>query len=347
MDAIVMREFGGPEVLGLARVPVPEPRPGEVRVRVEAVTVNSTRDVLTRSGTGAFSPFVTLPHVLGAEHAGWVDAVGDGVGPDLVGRRVAVHSAYYCGRCAACADGVEGACAALELLGVHRQGSYAEYAIARARGLYEMPDDLSFVDAAALLTSGPVAFAQVRASHIAEGDVVVVPGISGALGSMVALLAGRRGARVIGLARDVPRARALPLKAEVVLDACASDLESRLREVCGPTGPAAVVDNICASPGWDACLAVLQPRGRVVISGTVGSGRAEIDTRRLYVKSQSVIGVRSCDVADQRAFWDMVLDGFRLPPDLIETFPLASAADAHREVERGAKRGSLVLTTAR
>jgi D-arabinose 1-dehydrogenase-like Zn-dependent alcohol dehydrogenase len=135
------------------------------------------------------------------------------------------------------------------------------------------------------------------------------------------------------------------LAAEAILDAGASDLEARLRAACGPAGATAVIDNICQSPGWDACLAVLRPRGRVVISGTVGSGRAEIDTRRLYINNQTLVGVRSCDIVDQDAFWELVRAGLRLPPGLVETFPLASAAEAHREVERGAKRGYFVLTT--
>jgi L-gulonate 5-dehydrogenase len=343
MEAVVMEEFGGPEVLAVTRVAVPEPAPGEVRVRVRAVTVNATRDVLTRSGAGAFSRFVEPPHILGAEHAGVVDAVGAGVDPELVGRRVAVHSAHYCGTCAACAEGAQSACAQLRLLGVHRQGSYAEYAVAAAEGVYELPEGLPFAEASALLTSGPVAHAQVRAAAVRAGATLVVSGVSGALGSMVALLAAARGVRVIGLARDVARAQALPLGAEAILDAGAGDLEERLREACGPAGAAAVIDNICRPPGWDACLAVLQPRGRVVISGTVGPGRVEIDTRRLYVNNQSLIGVRSCDVVDQDAFWAMVRSGFRLPPALVETFPLSAAAEAHRAVEDGRKRGSFVL----
>jgi D-arabinose 1-dehydrogenase-like Zn-dependent alcohol dehydrogenase len=346
MDAVVMGDFGGPEVLALARVPLPVPGPGEVLVRVEAVTINSTRDVLTRTGNGPFSRFVTPPHILGAEHAGWVDAVGERVDPSLVGRRVAVHSASYCGTCAGCADGVQADCSDLRLLGIHRQGSYAEYAVASAAGVYELPDDLSFVEATALLTSGPVAHAQVRAAAVAPGATLVVSGVSGALGSMVAQLASARGARVIGLARDVARAQALPLTADVILDATAGDLERRLRDTCGAAGASAVIDNICQSPGWDAALAVLGRRGRVVISGTFGSGRAVIDTRWLYLNNQSVLGVRSCDIVDQRDFWEMVRGGLRLPTGLIETFPLASAADAHRAVERGAKRGYFVLTTA-
>src|SRR3954452_21271682 len=131
MKAIVMSEFGDADVLHFDEVPTPTPEGGEVRIRVEAVAVARTKDVSARSGRPPFGPQITqFPHILGTEHAGTVDAVGPGVDRSVVGQRVGVSAVLSCGTCRACRHGREEACATFALLGVHRQGSYAEYVVA-------------------------------------------------------------------------------------------------------------------------------------------------------------------------------------------------------------------------
>jgi D-arabinose 1-dehydrogenase-like Zn-dependent alcohol dehydrogenase len=343
MQAVVMREFGGPEVLELANLPLPQPGPDEVRIRVEAVVVNNTRDVGTRSGSGPFSRFVSPPHILGGEHAGAVDAVGDGVDPGLEGERVVAHAPVPCGSCEFCVEGEDQACVSIGLIGIHRPGAYAEFAIAPVANLHRLPDGLSAADAVVLLTTGGVGLAQVQASGVGADDVLVVPGVTGALGSMVAELAARQGVRVVGLARDPARARAMPLAADTIIDALADDLADQLRSACGPGGAHAIIDNVCVPPIWDACLAVLRPRGRVVISGVIGSGNVEVNIRRLYLSNQSVVGVRTGNAATLDAFWRQVQDGFRVSREMITTFPLSSVADVHRQVEAGVKLGHYAL----
>ena len=345
MRAVVMGEFGTPDVLVAQDVARPEPAPGEVRIRVEAVVVNNTRDVLTRSGGHAFSRFVAPPHILGGEHAGEVDAVGAGVDPELVGDRVVASATLPCGECDFCLSGRDEACVRTELIGVHRQGAYSEYAIVPVGNVMALPEGLSAADAAVLMTTGPVGLAQVIAAGVGEGDVLIVPGVAGALGSMVAALAARRGVRVVGLARDVHRAQALPLAVEAIVDARADGLPDRLREACGAAGAHAVVDNVCVQPIWDADLAVLRTGGRVVISGQMGSGQIGFDPRRLYLSNHSIVGVRTGSRAMELAFWDEVRQGFRLPEGLVAAFPLADAAEVHRLVEAGGKAGHYVLVT--
>jgi D-arabinose 1-dehydrogenase-like Zn-dependent alcohol dehydrogenase len=345
MQAVVMREFGGPEVLELTELPIPQPGPGEVRTRVEAVVVNNTRDVGTRSGSGPFSRFVSPPHVLGGEHAGTIDAVGAGVDPGLVGKRVVANATVPCGSCEFCATGEDQACVSIGLIGIHQQGAYAEFAIAPAANLHLLPDGLSAVDAVVLLTTGGVGLAQVQASGVGAGDVLVVPGVAGALGSMVAELAARKGVRVVGLARDTAHAQAMPLAADAIVDALADDLADQLRSACGPGGAHAIIDNVCVPAIWEACVSVLRPRGRVVISGVIGAGDITINTRRLYLSNQSIIGVRTGNTATLNGFWSEVEDGFRLPAEMITTFALTSVEDVHRQVEAGVKLGHYALET--
>lgn len=339
-----MRDFGGPEVLELREMARPEPGPDEVLIEVSATIVNSTRDVLTRTGGHAFSRFVTPPHILGGEHAGRVAAVGEGVNPGLLGASVAVAAAIPCGRCEWCLAGADQVCAAPQLIGVHRAGAYAEFALAPTANVLPVPDGLSAAQAAALATTGPVGLAQVDAAEVGDGDVVIVPGVAGALGSMLAALCTRRGARVVGLARHPIQARQMPLDVAEIVDAGASDLSAALTEACGPAGAQAVIDNICVPHIWDACLSVLRPGGRVVISGATGSGPVSIDPRRLYLANHSILGVRTGGQRSVRAFWTEVERGFRLPDALVEVFPLAEAATVHGLVQAGGKHGHFVLS---
>lgn len=345
MRAVVMRDFGDPGVLELQKIPRPEPGPGEARIRVEAVALNNTRDVLTRTGRHPFSSSVTPPHILGGEHAGTVDALGEGVEAGWLGRRVAVAAAIPCGRCPFCLAGHDEACVRSEVIGIHRPGAYAEFVTVPMTNVHRLPDDVSSVDAAVLMTTGPVGLAQVNAAELGEGDVLVVPGIGGALGSMVAALAARRGVRVVGLERDVQRLASLALPAAEILDATAENLEDQLRDACGAGGAQAVIDNLGLRHIWDACLAVLGPRGRVVISGAIGDGPVSVHLRRLYVGSQSIIGLRTGNLRAVAEFWSEVQKGFRLPGGLVESFALWNAAGVHGGVEAGQKVGHYALTT--
>lgn len=148
MDAVVMHRFGPPDVLVLQDVPTPTPGPGEALVRVGVVEVSRTRDVGTRSGQHPFSRSVTLPHVLGGDCAGVVESVGPHADPGLVGRRVAVMNTHTCGRCPACRAGCEYECADLEMIGIHRWGSYAQFVTVPVGNLHALPDDITLSEAA-------------------------------------------------------------------------------------------------------------------------------------------------------------------------------------------------------
>jgi NADPH:quinone reductase-like Zn-dependent oxidoreductase len=229
------------------------------------------------------------------------------------------------------------------VIGVHRPGAYAEYAVAPAENALILPDDVSAVNAAVLLANGPIALAQIEAAAIGEGDVLIVPGVTGSLGSMIAALASRRGIRVVGVTRDAERAREMPLSCDVIVDAAVADLEAELRQASGGSGAHAVIDNICISPTWEACLSALRMRGRVVISGAMGAAPVTFDPRPFYLANRSIIGIRTANRSNIQAFWREVTHGLR--PDLgpVDEFPLKSAPEAHRLVEEGHKTRHYVL----
>lgn len=126
MKAVVMEARGGPEVLKVAEVPTPEPGPKEVRIRVKAAALNHL-DIWVRKGVA--SPKLPLPHILGADASGVVDAVGPGVTGFAPGDEVVVNPGLSCGHCERCLAGEDNLCPKYEILGEHRFGAYAEYLV--------------------------------------------------------------------------------------------------------------------------------------------------------------------------------------------------------------------------
>lgn len=325
-------------------VPLPEPGPGDVRVRVGSVLVSATRDAATRSGEHPFSKQVTLPHVLGGEPAGIVDAVGSGVEESLVGKRVAGSILITCGACASCEAGHEEICQSLMMVGIHRPGSYAEYVVLPANNVYEIPDDVSFASAVALAGNGPVAWAQLEAGDVTGGTWVVVPGASGGLGSTLTVLGVKRGARVIALAQygfDAVES----LGPEAVLDADREDLADALMEITDGHGADVVVDNIFVAGLFERYMPSLALLGRVVVSGAIGSGVVPLTVRPLYLGGQSILGVRSANPAQTAAFWREAHAGLRLPDELVQTYPLEQTSEVHARITEGQKTGHYALTT--
>ena len=192
MHAVVFTRFGGPEVLEVTEVPVPAVGAGEVLVRVAAVSVGRLLDLTARAGTHPYARFV-LPHVLGAEHAGTVAAVGDGVREVKAGDQVAVFPVLTCGSCRACREGATEACPRLQIMGVHRPGAYAEYTVVPAANVHVLPAGLDPWTAAGLALAGPVAYNQLSQAGLRPEDWVLVQGGSSALGSLTAALAALPG----------------------------------------------------------------------------------------------------------------------------------------------------------
>ncbi|MGW1786669.1 alcohol dehydrogenase catalytic domain-containing protein [Streptomyces sp. NPDC002143] len=142
MRAMVFRCFGPPDVLEEAVLDTPRPGPGEVLVQVAAVSIGRLLDLTARAGRHPYAQF-RLPHVLGADHAGVIAAIGDGVGSVRVGDRVAAFPVVTCGACTKCVGGREEACTSLSLIGTHRPGAYAQYFVAPARNVHRVPDGIT------------------------------------------------------------------------------------------------------------------------------------------------------------------------------------------------------------
>lgn len=345
MRAVVMRAFGSPEVLEVDDVQDPVPAAGEVLVRVGAVEVSSTRDLGTRSGHHPFSQQVVLPHVLGGDFAGVVESVGTGADTRLIGQRVAVSSSVTCGVCGACGAGREAQCLRLQMIGIHRWGSYAELAAVPASNVRPVPAGMSFPEAAALAATGPIAFTQLKAGQVGSGTWLLVNGATGALGTTLVALGTALGARVVAMSRR-PEAIPAVLHPQARLAGSDSELAARLLALTAGAGIDLVVDNVAAGADFARYYPALAVGGRIVLSGAIGTPEQTtlpVPARSLYLRSQSLLGIRTSSLRDIGAFWDVADAGFRLSDELISQLPLESAAEAHASLARNV--GHLVLTT--
>ncbi|HEY0989292.1 MAG TPA: zinc-binding dehydrogenase, partial [Kofleriaceae bacterium] len=339
MTAMVMREHGGPEVLHLEQIDVPEPGPREVRVRVRAVALNHL-DVWTRRGGPAFK--LEFPHRLGADIAGVVDAVGPGA-TATVGAKTVLQPGLSCGRCAACLGGHDNLCRFYSILGEHKQGGYAEYIVVPDVNLAPYPERLDFAHAASGILPFLTAWQMVvHKARVAPGDTVLVQGAGSGIGVAAIQIAKLYGARVIATAgTDDKVARARALGADVVINYTTADFAAECRALTGKRGVDAVIEHV-GGDVFAASIRAVRNGGRIVTCGATAGFHPAIDLRHIFFRQVEVLGSTMGSKADLLAVLSHIAAG-RLEPIVHEVLPLARAADAHRLLENRAAFGKLVL----
>jgi propanol-preferring alcohol dehydrogenase len=324
----------GPGRLELARKPLRDPGPGQVRIRVEACGVCHSD-----SGTveGMFP--IEWPRVPGHEVVGKIDMLGANVQGWKVGQRVGVgFLGGFCGYCEYCREGDLVNCRNQEFTGIHRDGGYAEMLIARANGLMSIPDGLSSVNAAPLLCAGLTTFSALRNAPAKPGDLVAVLGIGG-LGHLGVQYARHMGFEVAAIARGAETAElAKKLGAHHYIDSAASNPAEALQALGG-----AKVILVTASGGKTVAETFkgLRPGGVSVIVG-VSPDPIEVSAMDLVFGSRKLEGALTGDpeTGDETLRFS-ALSGVSA---MIETMPLEKAANAYAKMMAGKARFRIVLT---
>ncbi|MES2860685.1 MAG: NAD(P)H-quinone oxidoreductase [Pseudomonadota bacterium] len=322
MRVIEIEGGSGPaEALRIAERPEPVVGPGQIGIRVRAAGVNRP-DLLQR--IGGYPPPPGASDIMGLEVAGEVDAVGDGVTRWTVGDRV---------------------CA---LLG---GGGYAERVAVDARHALPIPDELDFIQAAALPETVFTVFANVfEAGGLKSGETLLIHGATSGIGVTAIQMAKAAGATVIATSRGAAKTRAaLGLGADISLDASVDDLAARIKHA----GGADVILDMLGADYAELNLNALKPGGRWVVIATLTGALAQIDLLRIMMKQATLTGStlrrRSADekarlaAAIERGVWPWVESGAVRPP-VDATFPLAETKLAHLRLEAGEHVGKIVLT---
>jgi len=264
----------------------PEPRAGEVRVRVRAAGICHS-DAHYRSG---LSPTSHLPLTLGHEIAGVVDRFGPGVTSHREGDRVCLHYVLSCGVCAECANGLETFCERYAMLGHHADGGFAELVVVPARNAISLPEEISFEHGAVLMCSSATALHALRRARFRAGESVAVFGLGG-LGISAIQLAQALGARAVyavDLREDrlatAKRLGAIPVNASACVPA------ARIRALVG-RGVDVALELVGLPETMRQALLSLGPHGRAALVG-LSNRKLEIDPyRELLGPEAELIGV--------------------------------------------------------
>ncbi|GGP63477.1 zinc-binding dehydrogenase [Saccharothrix coeruleofusca] len=320
MRAIRQHEFGPAETLRLAEVDDPEPGPGQVRVAVSVAGVHLL-DAHLRAGQAGPLPLPPLPTTPGREVAGVVAALGAGVDPSWLGKRVTAH------------------------LG-QRSGGYAELAVADATALHALPDHVSDDQAVAMIGTGRTAVGVLRVARLTAADVVLVTSAAGGMGSLFVQEAHALGATVVGAASAGKLDLVRGLGADHVVDYTAPDWAERVRAEVGEV--TAVLDGVGGAAGR-AALELLGVGGRIVLFGWSAGTPTRIETPDLYARGLTAtvaLGPRLFQGTSLRELESRALHALasgRLSPVVSSAFPLAEAAAAHRALESRDTVGKVVL----
>jgi D-arabinose 1-dehydrogenase-like Zn-dependent alcohol dehydrogenase len=336
MRAVQVPRPGGP--FEIVEREIPEPGPGEVRIKVQACGVCHS-DSMVKEG---HMPGIVYPRVPGHEVVGIIEAVGTGVDRFTRGQRAGVgwHGGQ-CGHCDACHRGDFFVCQKGPIVtGITRDGGYAEYMTASQDGIALVPEELSAIEAAPLMCAGITTFNALRNSGARGGDLVAVLGIGG-LGHLAVQFAAKMGFRTVAIARGQDKeALARQLGAWHYIDSQKSDPAAELTNLGGARVVLATVTN---SDAMSATIPGLAPHGTLMVLGAAAEP-LQVSGLVLLMGKRSVQGWFSGTSIDSQDTLEFsVLTGVR---SMNEEFPLEKVDEAYRRMMDGKARFRAVLKIA-
>lgn len=326
MKAIRIHEDGGPEVLRYEEVDDPVPGPGEVLVELRAASLNHL-DVWVRKGL----PSVPKPHILGADGAGVVAGLGDGVEGFAVGERVVINPGIPHGD-------------RIAVLGEHTDGTHCELKAVPAAQLYPLHDSLDFVHGAAFPLVFETAYRMlVTKAKLQEGEWVLIWGIGGGVALAAFEICRALGAHTIVTSSSTDKlARARELGADVAVDHANDDVVQAVKDATGGHGADVIVETV-GEATWERSLAAAASEGRIVVCGATSGHSPPARLYRLWWKQLVVMGSTMGLPSDFEGAYELITSG-RARVHIDSVFPLAEAARAHERLESGAQFGKVVLS---
>ena len=321
------RQTGGPEVLQLDELPLPDPAAGEVRLRVKAIGLNRA-EVMFRNGRYLVEP--KLPSKLGYEASGTVEAVGPGVDQSWIGKTVSTVPAFP-------AD---------------RYGVYGEVAIVPVNSLAAYPDRLTYEEGTSIWMQYLTAYgALIQQGHVAKGDIVLITAASSSVGIAAIEIAKAEGAISIAVTRS-PEKKAvlLTLGADHVVVTEEEDLVARVNQITSGKGARIVFDPI-GGKGLESLAAATASGGIIFEYGALASDPTPFPlftvlgkhlTIKGYTLFEVVVDATAFAKAKQYVFDHLASGDFQ--PRIDRTFPLSEIVEAHRYMESNAQIGKIVVT---
>ena len=361
MKAVQLTGHGGLDKLDYREdVPVPVPGPGEVLVAVGACGMNNT-DINTRAGwyakavtegttaeggargfasvtagesDGGWGATIEFPRIQGADVCGTVEALGDGAPEALLGQRVLIDTWLRDWDDPLDMDKAR-------YFGSEVDGGYAEYTVAPARNIHPIESALSDAELATFATSSITAENMLRRAEVGTGDVVLIPGASGGVGSALIQLARRRGAVPVALCADSKASAVKDIGAEAVLPRAPADLAAALKQAVGRETVDVVAD-VVGGPLWPQLIEALRRGGRYSCAGAIAGPIVEFDLRTFYLNDLVFTGAT---IVPPDLFAALVgyIERGEIKPLLAATYPLAQIQAAQEAFLAKRHVGNIVM----
>ena len=361
MRAMVLTGHGGFDKLEYREdYPTPSAGPGEVLIKVAACGLNNT-DVNTRTGwysrsvgdgtteEGGTEGFETIddeaatwgraalvfPRIQGADVSGTVVAVGEGADSSLIGRRVLVDT--WLRDWDDPLDKTKGG-----YFGSECDGGYADYTVAPAKNVHPIDSDLSDAELATFATSSVTAENMLFRGNVGPGDLVLIPGASGGVGSALIQLAKRRGATTVAMCGDSKRDQVAAVGPDAILPREPEDLPAALEAAIGRS-EADVVADVVGGPMFPDFIEILRPGGRYTCAGAIAGPMVTLDLRTFYLKDLTFTGAT---VVPPTMFADLVgyIERKEIKPLLAKTLPLKDFKEAQAAFLSKDHVGNIVVT---
>jgi zinc-binding alcohol dehydrogenase/oxidoreductase len=335
MRAWLLRDTGGPDSFTLEDIDVPEPGPGDVRVRLVTTALNHL-DIWSSMGM----PKPPLPHVAGADGAGVVEAIGDDVTTIAVGDEVVVNPSVSCGHCAACLRGDTSFCVTYQILGEHRWGTLAEQVVIPARNVVPKPAMLGWEQAGAYGLAYGTAYRLLRRARLKVGETLLVVGVGGGVSNAAMLLGGEMGAIVYVTSRDAKKIERAVFSGADGGFLSDEDFGKALKAATG-NGADVVVENV-GEPTWKASIGSLNKGGRLVTCGGTGGPNVQLSLPRVFFKQLEIIGSTMFDAGEFADVTGLVGSG-RVPVLVDSTYDFDELPAALIRMQNGEQFGKIVL----
>ncbi|HXI42791.1 MAG TPA: zinc-binding dehydrogenase [Bryobacteraceae bacterium] len=341
MMAARIHEHGSPEVLKYEHVPDPRIKANQILVRVRACALNHL-DLFVRAGIPGMK--FAMPHILGCDIAGEVLETGDLCERVKPGWRVLLSPGLSCRQCEQCMAGRDNFCRRYTIFGYGMDGGDAELLAAPEWTAIQIPDDLSFEEAAAV----PLVFLTawhmlVGRAHLRLGEDVLVLAASSGVGSAAIQLAKLHRCRVIATAGgEAKMAKAKELGADHVIDHYTQDISAEVKKLTGKRGVDVVFEHV-GEATWSKSLESLAPAGRLVTCGNTTGWDVKLDLRFLFSKQWSLLGSFMGTLGELHEVLKFV---FRkeLKPVIDKVYPLSEIRAAHERLEHKEQFGKVILT---
>lgn len=340
MKAIQLIAHGAPGQFRYGDVADPVAGPGQVVLRVRACGLNRLDLWMEEQ---ALPIPLQLPRIPGSEIAGEVLSVGADVLDWKPGDRVAVDSNIFCNVCKYCKRGDQSLCLRGKLLGVQRDGGFAERVLVPATTLVGLPDGVEFTTAAALTLAGSTAMHMLTyRAHVQEGDWVLAIGGNSGVGSAAIQIAKQLGAQVVSTgSTEAKRKFASDLGADYVVDSSAPDWPAEVRNITQLAGVDVVVEHVGGAV-LQQCFDCLARGGTIVTCGATAGREVPLKLWPFFVKEQRLVGSYGRRRKDIAATLEWAAEG-KIKAVIDRVYPLAATRDAYLALRDRAVMGKVLI----